>query len=80
MVDPPHHINLFPRAALEEILTRNGFEVKEYATLSTYIHCVRNFDTDNLLLRRTAFHVLKVANLGADHFVICRKSRTTTDA
>jgi 2-polyprenyl-3-methyl-5-hydroxy-6-metoxy-1,4-benzoquinol methylase len=73
MVDPPHHINLFTRRALEELLARTGFEMVEHETLSTYIKPIRNFDTENLLLRRAAFHALKAANLGSDHFVICRK-------
>ncbi|TRP72480.1 hypothetical protein DNP82_23915, partial [Salmonella enterica subsp. enterica serovar Panama] len=53
-----------------------GFEVLEYSTISTYINFVRAFDTKGLLLRRAAFHLLKGANLGADHFLICRKART----
>lgn len=76
MVAPPHHINLFTRPALEEMLALAGFEVLEYSTISTYINFVRTFDTKGLLLRRAAFHLLKGANLGADHFLICRKART----
>ena len=72
MVCPPHHINLFTRRALEEMLRRRAFEILEYATLSTYINSVRRIDTHSLLLRRTAFQALKSANLGADHFLICR--------
>jgi 2-polyprenyl-3-methyl-5-hydroxy-6-metoxy-1,4-benzoquinol methylase len=72
MVDPPHHINLFTWRALVELLTLTGLEVRHYETLSTYIRFVRNFDTRGLLLRRAAFHALKSANLGADHFVVCR--------
>jgi SAM-dependent methyltransferase len=73
MVCPPHHINLFTRAALQEMLSRMGFEVLEYSTLSTYINSVRKIDTQSLVLRRAAFQALKTANLGADHFLICRK-------
>ncbi len=73
MVCPPHHINLFTRTALQEMLTRVGFEVLEYSTLSTYINSVRKIDTRSLVLRRAAFQALKTANLGADHFLICRK-------
>jgi 2-polyprenyl-3-methyl-5-hydroxy-6-metoxy-1,4-benzoquinol methylase len=72
MVCPPHHINLFTRAALQEMLIRKGFEVLEYSTLSTYINAVRKIDTQGLMLRRAAFQALKTAHLGADHFVICR--------
>ena len=73
MVCPPHHINLFTRAALQELLTRQGFDVLEYSTLSTYINSVRKIDTQGLMLRRAAFQALKTANLGADHFMICRR-------
>ena len=76
MVAPPHHINLSTRVALEQMLRHAGFEVLEYSTISTYINFVRSFDTKGLLLRRTVFHALKGANLGADHFLICRKTRT----
>jgi 2-polyprenyl-3-methyl-5-hydroxy-6-metoxy-1,4-benzoquinol methylase len=72
MVCPPHHINLFTRAALEQMLSLAGFQILEYSTLSTYINAVRKIDTRSLILRRAAFQVLKTANLGADHFVICR--------
>jgi 2-polyprenyl-3-methyl-5-hydroxy-6-metoxy-1,4-benzoquinol methylase len=74
MVCPPHHINLFTRASLREMLNRMGFEILEYATLSTYINSVRKIDTQSLVLRRAAFQALKTANLGADHFMICRKT------
>jgi len=73
MVCPPHHINLFTRAALQEMLARKGFEVLEYSTLSTYINSVRKIDTQGLMLRRVAFQALKTANLGADHFFVCRR-------
>ena len=73
MVCPPHHINLFTRAALEEILGRTGYRPLAYCTLSTYINAVRRIDSSKLLLRRAAFQALKCAHLGADHFVICRK-------
>jgi 2-polyprenyl-3-methyl-5-hydroxy-6-metoxy-1,4-benzoquinol methylase len=73
MVCPPHHINLFTRAALAEMLGRAGFDILEYSTLSTYINAVRKIDTRGLVLRRAAFQALKTANLGADHFMICRR-------
>jgi 2-polyprenyl-3-methyl-5-hydroxy-6-metoxy-1,4-benzoquinol methylase len=72
MVCPPHHINLFTRKGLLEALTHAGFETLEYSTLSTYIRAVRKFDTEDLILRKAAFQLLKTANLGADHFVVCR--------
>jgi 2-polyprenyl-3-methyl-5-hydroxy-6-metoxy-1,4-benzoquinol methylase len=74
MVCPPHHINLFTRAALQELLARQGFDVLEYSTLSTYINSVRKIDTQGLMLRRAAFQALKTAHLGADHFMICRRA------
>lgn len=73
MVCPPHHINLFTRKGLFEALEQVGFEVLEYSTLSTYIRAVRKFDTEDLLFRKAAFQLLKTANLGADHFVVCRR-------
>jgi 2-polyprenyl-3-methyl-5-hydroxy-6-metoxy-1,4-benzoquinol methylase len=73
MVDPPHHINLFTRAGLEQLLLRSGFTACRYETLSTYIRFVRNFDTESLLLRKALFHMLRLANLGADHFFVARK-------
>jgi 2-polyprenyl-3-methyl-5-hydroxy-6-metoxy-1,4-benzoquinol methylase len=75
MVCPPHHINLFTRTALQEILRRAGFEVLKYSTLSTYINSVRKIDTQGLMLRRAAFQALKSTHLGADHFMICRNAR-----
>lgn len=72
MVCPPHHINLFTRTALHEILDRAGFQTLEYSTLSTYINSVRKIDTRSLVLRRAAFQALKTTQLGADHFAICR--------
>jgi 2-polyprenyl-3-methyl-5-hydroxy-6-metoxy-1,4-benzoquinol methylase len=78
MVCPPHHINLFTRGALEESLSRSRFEILEYGTLSTYINAVRKIDTESLMLRRAAFQALKSANLGADHFVVCRKKEPPT--
>jgi 2-polyprenyl-3-methyl-5-hydroxy-6-metoxy-1,4-benzoquinol methylase len=74
MICPPHHINLFTRPALREMLSRAGLEVLEYATLSTYINSVRKMDTQSLVLRRAAFQALKTAHLGADHFMICRQT------
>jgi len=75
MVCPPHHINLFTRAALTQMLAREGFDILEYSTLSTYINSVRKIDTQSLMLRRAAFRALKTAHLGADHFMICRKRK-----
>lgn len=72
MVIPPHHINLFTRAALNDLMGQAGFSVVEYSTLSTYINAVRKFDSRDLLLRKAAFHALKAARLGADHFLVCR--------
>lgn len=74
MVCPPHHINLFTLTALKELLARARFDILEHSTLSTYIRAVRNLDTRGLHLRRAAFRLLKLAHLGADHFVVCRKS------
>jgi 2-polyprenyl-3-methyl-5-hydroxy-6-metoxy-1,4-benzoquinol methylase len=74
MVHPPHHINLFTREALTKLVERAGFEVVEYSTISTYINFVRKHDTNGLLLRRALFQLLRWTGLGADHFLLCRKS------
>lgn len=73
MIDPPHHINLFTRRALEQMLAKTGLNVLAYETLSTYIRFVRNIDTSGLLLRRSLFQLLKLFNLGADHLFVARK-------
>jgi SAM-dependent methyltransferase len=73
MVDPPHHINLFTREALEEAMTRAGFRPLGHATLSTYVRFVRRFDRGNLL-RRSLFYGLMAFGLGADHLVLCRRA------
>ncbi len=52
---------------------RAGLKTRHYSTISTYINFVRNVDTRNLLLRKSVFHLLKSAHLGADHFLICQK-------
>jgi 2-polyprenyl-3-methyl-5-hydroxy-6-metoxy-1,4-benzoquinol methylase len=80
MVDPPHHINLFSRKSLYQMLKDRKMEILRYETLSTYINFVRKFDTNSLLLRRLFFHALRIANLGADHFVIARKAAANTQA
>lgn len=74
MVDPPHHINLFPRAALQQLIADHSFMPITYETLSTYVRFVRAVDTPTLLLRRTLFQVLRVLNMGADHMVVARKT------
>jgi 2-polyprenyl-3-methyl-5-hydroxy-6-metoxy-1,4-benzoquinol methylase len=73
MVDPPHHINLFSRTALEQILGARNMRVVRYETLSTYINFVRRFDTDRLVLRRLFFNALRLGHVGADHFLIAQK-------
>ncbi|MFL6672198.1 MAG: class I SAM-dependent methyltransferase [Massilia sp.] len=73
MVDPPHHINLFSKKALDEMLKSRNMELIQYETLSTYIKFVRKFDTQSLIYRRLFFHALRMANIGADHFIISRK-------
>lgn len=73
MVDPPHHINLFGRESLADMLRLEALQPIRYETLSTYINFVRNVDTRNLLLRRLFFQLLRLGNLGADHFFIAKK-------
>lgn len=73
MVDPPHHINLFSRKSLDELLRGERMHPVRYETLSTYINFVRKFDTRDLLFRRLFFHLLRSAGMGADHFIIARR-------
>lgn len=73
MVDPPHHINLFSKKSLHEIMASEHLKVIHYETLSTYINFVRKYDTEQLLLRRAFFNLLRLARVGADHFVMSRK-------
>lgn len=73
LIDPPHHINLFTGKALSALMDRNHLEEINYETLSTYINFVRNIDTKSLFLRRLFFYLLRMFNLGADHFLIVRK-------
>jgi 2-polyprenyl-3-methyl-5-hydroxy-6-metoxy-1,4-benzoquinol methylase len=74
MIDPPHHINLFSRQSLERILAARHMRVVRYETISTYINFVRKVDTDALVLRRLFFNALRMAGVGADHFIIARKA------
>lgn len=73
MIAPPHHINLFTKESLYILLMRYGLIQLDYQTLSTYVNFVRGFDTENLLLRRLFFNLLKTFDLGADHFFIVKK-------
>lgn len=69
-IDPPHHINLFPRKSLRALISRHNLEEIKYETLSTYITLV---NTKNLFLRRIFCNILRMFDLGADHFIITRK-------
>lgn len=73
MVDPPHHINLFTREALTEMLAGLGFRIARYETLSTYVRFVRKYDTRSLHLRRSVCSMLRWAGWGADHFLIAQR-------
>jgi 2-polyprenyl-3-methyl-5-hydroxy-6-metoxy-1,4-benzoquinol methylase len=70
-IDPPHHINLFPKKTLRYLLRKNGMKELKYQTMSTYISFV---DTRNIFARRAIFHILKMFNLGADHMIFAEKS------
>lgn len=74
MVDPPHHINLFWRESLADMLRLEALQPIRYEKLSTYINFVRNVDTQGLLLRRLFFQLLRLGNLGADHFFLSQKA------
>jgi 2-polyprenyl-3-methyl-5-hydroxy-6-metoxy-1,4-benzoquinol methylase len=69
-VDPPHHINLFPKKALRLLLKEYGYKELNYETLSTYITLV---DQKNIFMRNLFFKTLRMLNLGADHFIIAEK-------
>jgi 2-polyprenyl-3-methyl-5-hydroxy-6-metoxy-1,4-benzoquinol methylase len=71
-VDPPHHINLFSKNALVSMMKKNGLVQLGYETISTYITFV---NTNNLFLRRFFFWLLRIGNLGADHFLFLRMPR-----
>jgi SAM-dependent methyltransferase len=73
MICPPHHINIFSRKALYEILRQAGFEVVRYDTISTYINFLRRVERKGNVLRWLFFQGLRVLGLGADHLVIARK-------
>jgi 2-polyprenyl-3-methyl-5-hydroxy-6-metoxy-1,4-benzoquinol methylase len=75
MVAPPHHINLFTRASLDEMVGVRNLEIVKYETLSTYINFARRYDTKDLILRRLFFNALRILGLGADHFFILRKRK-----
>ena len=72
MIDPPHHINLFSRTALQKMIEGNGFHVVDYQTLSTYIRPFRRIP----FLRRMAFNVLRLVGLGADHLMLVRQNNS----
>jgi SAM-dependent methyltransferase len=74
MICPPHHINIFTRLSLEKIRRRFGLEELHYATISTYIRLLRRIEGRRLILRRLAYSILSALGLGADHFVVWRKS------
>lgn len=76
MIAPPHHINLFTERSLNALIKREELEMISYETLSTYIKFVRKFDSSSLILRRLFFNLLKMFDLGADHFLIARKPPT----
>ncbi len=70
-VDPPHHLNLFSKNALSGMLKKNGLTQLGYETISTYITFV---DTNNLFMRRLFFSLLRLGNLGADHFFFMKEA------
>lgn len=73
MIDPPHHINLFPKAACRQLVERAGFETVAYETLSTYVRFVRKLDGKQKRLRKVAFQALRLTGLGADHLFLAKK-------
>jgi len=75
MIMPPHHINIFSKQSLIEILEKVNFEILHYETLNTYF-CAdffTKYGTRYQIVRKTIMFVFKILNIGADHFVIAKK-------
>jgi len=74
MICPPHHLNIFTRRGLEQLLAEEGLEVLDWEAISTSVKAVRRIDTDSELLRRSIFQALRATSLGADQLVFARKT------
>ncbi len=53
------------------MLKKNGLTQLGYETISTYITFV---DTNNLFMRRLFFSLLRLGNLGANHFFFMKEA------
>jgi len=73
MISPPHHINIFSKKALCDLLDKSGFDVVRYDTISTYIQFLRRFEREGTTLRWMVFQAFRIFGLGADHLVMARK-------
>jgi SAM-dependent methyltransferase len=73
MICPPHHLNIFPLAALRQSLMCVGFEIVRHDTLSTYVNFARKIDGRTNVLRGLVFQSFRLLGIGADHFVIARR-------
>lgn len=75
MIMPPHHINLFSKAALLEILENTGFELLQYETLNTYFMAdfLSKHGTKYQIIRRIVMYLFKFLNIGADHLIIAKQ-------
>ncbi|HPW65754.1 MAG TPA: class I SAM-dependent methyltransferase [Salinivirgaceae bacterium] len=75
MIMPPHHINIFSKQSLIEILENVNFEILHYETLNTYF-CAdffTKYGTRFQIVRRIIMFIFRILNIGADHFVIAKK-------
>lgn len=76
MIMPPHHINLFSKIALIEILHNKGLSIIKYETLGTYFAAdfFTKHGTNYQIVRRFVRVLFKILNIGADHFIIAKKN------
>jgi len=73
MICPPHHLNIFSRRGLEDMVGTIGLHAESWETISTSVKLVRRFDTPKHHLRRAIFHAFRAGHLGADQLLIARK-------
>lgn len=73
MIDPPHHLNLFTRKALFEIIEDCGLKIVCYEYLSTYLRPLRKFGPLARLVKPLVFDLLRLTHLAADHMIIAQR-------
>jgi 2-polyprenyl-3-methyl-5-hydroxy-6-metoxy-1,4-benzoquinol methylase len=77
MIMPPHHINLFSKKGMEEILDNREYEILKYETLSSYFSAdfLTKYGSDFQIIRRVVMFIFNKLRIGADHFIIARKKQ-----